>query len=507
VSPPRTRARRTPAARTARRAGAGRRPLRIGFVASEVAPFAKTGGLGDVCGALTRYLSEAGHDVRTFLPLYGNLKKSGQAFVPVGFLRDVPLRMGRHALSFGVSAATLPGTRVPVHFVECPPLYGRAETYSSGEYEHLRFAFLARAAIESWQRMGFSPDVVHVHDWHTALLPLYLKTLYAWDRARFGATRTLLTIHNVGYQGKFPASVVEDIGLEPHASLLHQDDLRAGVVGFLKTGIMYADKISTVSETHAKEMMTPEYGMGLDPYLRAREENFVGIVNGIDAAVWDPATDAHLPARYTAGDLSGKRECRADLLRSLGLDPDPRGPVMAVVCRLTAQKGLDLLFDTVPPLLRRHDARLVVLGNGSGRIPDRFEAIVKANPGRAWFRAGYDEPSAHRIEAGADVFLMPSRYEPCGLNQMYSLRYGTVPVVRRTGGLADTVADLDPRTGRGTGFVFDEFSPAAISEALARMLAAWRSPATWGRLVRAGMAQDFSWERRVREYEALYARL
>jgi starch synthase len=481
--------------------------VRLALVSSEAAPFAKTGGLGDVVGALTRHLARAGHDVRTFLPLYGNLRERDRTFHRVAFARDVPLAMGRHALTFTLFTTTLPRSETPVYFVACPPLYGRAETYSGRGDEHLRFAFLSRAALESCQRMGFSPDVVHAHDWHAGLVPLYLKTLYAWDRERFGRTKTLLTIHNVGYQGVFRAEAIHDLGLAPYASLLPQDDLAAGTVGFLKTGILHADGVSTVSETHAREMTGPVHGMGLDPWLRARGPSFVGIVNGIDTEEWDPATDRHLPARYSAADLSGKEVCRARLLEDAGLAPAPRGPVLGVVSRMTAQKGFDLFPDVLPAFLARHDARLVVLGGGEGRYQRFFEGLERDLPGRARFRGGYDEPLAHRIEAGADAFLMPSLYEPCGLNQMYSQRYGTPPVVRRTGGLADTVEPWDEGAGRGTGFVFEHFTSAGLAWALDRVLEARADPAAWRGLVLRGMARDFSWGRRVREYEALYARL
>jgi starch synthase len=481
--------------------------VRVVLVSSEVAPFAKTGGLGDVVGALTRHLALAGHDVRTFLPLYGNLKERDRVFHRVAFARDVPLPMGRHPLTFTLFTTTLPRSETPVYFVACPPLYGRAETYSASGDEHLRFAFLSRAALESCQRMGFTPDVVHAHDWHAGLVPLYLKTLYAWDRERFGRTKTLLTIHNVGYQGVFRAEKADDLGVSRFEHLLPQDDLAEGRIGFLKTGILHADAVSTVSRTHAVEMTGPEYGMGLDPWLRARGTRFTGIVNGIDADEWNPSTDRHLPARYSAADLSGKATCRDRLLSDLGLAPAPRGPVLGVVSRMTAQKGFDLFHDVLPRFLRENDARFVVLGGGEGRYQRFFEGLERDLPGRVRFRGGYDDPLAHRIEAGADVFLMPSLYEPCGLNQMYSQRYGTPPVVRRTGGLADTVEPWNPATGEGTGFVFEHFTADGLSWALSQVLLARADPAAWRRLMLAGMSRDFSWTRRIREYEDLYARL
>jgi starch synthase len=317
----------------------------------------------------------------------------------------------------------------------------------------------------------------------------------------------VLTIHNLAYQGVFAASAAAEVGLAGAERFLWQDDLHAGRFGFLRSGILHADAVTTVSETYAKEIMTPEHGVGLDGMLRARARSVVGIVNGIDAREWDPATDPLIPHRFTRDDLSGKEKCKEDLLRTLGLPPSEGAPVLAIVSRLTAQKGLDLLFEVVPQVLAATDARFVALGTGSGAVEARLRAIDRAFPGRARFHAGYSNELAHRIEAGADVFLMPSLFEPCGLNQMYSQRYGTVPVVRRTGGLADTVEPYDPRTGEGTGFVFGPYEPDAFRGAIGQAISVYRDRAAWTRLVRNAMARDFSWDRQIAEYEALYARL
>lgn len=480
--------------------------MRVCLVSSEVAPFAKTGGLGDVAAALARYLKKHGHDARLFLPLYGSVKPSGQAFVPVSFLQDVPLALGSRRYTYSVFTAPLPGTDCWVYFVACPPLYGREGIYSNQGDEHLRFAFLSRAALESCQRMGFAPHVVHCNDWHAAMIPLWLKTQYQWDRL-FAETKTVLTIHNLGYQGGFPAEVIPDLGLAGRESWLHQADLRRGRVSFMVTGILYADAITAVSRTYAREIQTPEHGFGLDPLLRARADHVFGIVNGVDVDIWSPEIDAHLPARYSAADLSGKAVCRARLLADSGLAPDPKGPVLGVVSRLTAQKGFDLFPEVMPRVLAENDVRLVVLGSGSDEIAGMFRGFERAFPGKVRFQQGYDEPQAHRIEAGADVFLMPSRFEPCGLNQMYSLRYGTVPVVRRTGGLADTVVQWDPDTGRGTGVLFDHYNAAGFRWAVETALRLFRDRAAWRSMQVQGMSEDFSWDRRIEEYVALYGRL
>jgi starch synthase len=480
--------------------------MRICLVSAEVTPFAKTGGLGDVAAALTRYLAKHGHDVRTFLPLYGKLDRAGQAFSPVSFLQDVPLVMDGRTFTFSVFSATLPNSDVRVHFVACPPLYGRPAIYANDGDEHLRFAFLTRAAIECCQRMAFAPHVFHAHDWHSALAPLYLRTLYGWDRL-FAETKTVLTIHNLAYQGAFPASHVRDVGLAGSEALLHQDELRGGRFSFMTTGLLHANAVTAVSETYAREIQTPEHGFGLDPLLRARSGSVFGIVNGVDYDDWSPEKDALIPVRYSASDLAGKAACRARLLGEFGLDDDPGVPVVGIVSRLTTQKGFELAADVLPERLARGTIRLVALGSGAQSLVRFFAGLARRFPRCAAFHEGYSNELAHRIEAGADVFLMPSLFEPCGLNQMYSLRYGTPPLVRRTGGLADTVEPWDPSTGRGTGFVFGDFAPAALAGALDFAAASFRDRASWRRLQANGMAKDFSWDRQIEKYVTLYSRL
>jgi starch synthase len=480
--------------------------VRVAIVASEVTPFAKTGGLGDVTAALAKHLHRRGCEVRLFLPLYGNLRPSGQTFHEVAFARDMRVPLGPRVFGCSLVSARLPGTDLPVHFVRNPTLFGRESIYSGEGDEHLRFALLSKAAIEGCQRMGFAPQVFHCHDWHTALVPLLLRTEYAWDRL-FHATRTLLTIHNLAYQGSCGPSAVADLGLSPWAGWLHQEHLARGRFSFLETGILHAHALSTVSVTHAAEMTTPEHGMGLDAMLRARRATFTGIVNGIDAEVWDPATDRHLAARYSRDDLSGKARCKQALLEEVGLRHHPRVPVIGVVSRFTAQKGFDLAFEALPPLLRHREVRLVALGGGERRYERFFAGLEREFPDRVRWRTGQDEGLAHRIEAGADLFLMPSLFEPCGLNQMYSQRYGTLPVVRRTGGLADTVTPYDPARRRGTGFVFDHFTADGLAWALRLALDTWEDRDAWLRLQQEAMAQDFSWDRRIDEYLALYAQI
>ena len=478
--------------------------MRIALAAAEVTPFAKTGGLGDVAAALARYLAKHGHDVRPFLPLYGRIDRTKVRFTPVAFLQDVPVAMGGRTFPFSVYASPLPNSDLPVYFISCPGLFGRDEIYSAKGDEHLRMAMLSRAAIECCQRMGFAPHVFHVNDWHTALVPLYLKTLYAWDRL-FAATKTVLTLHNLAYQGAFPTSRVADVGLAGFESLLHQEELRAGRFSFMTSGLLYADAVTAVSETYAREIQTPEHGMGLDPILRARSGSVFGIVNGVDYDEWSPEKDPLIPARYAASDLSGKAVCRERLCARFRVDGG--APVVGVVSRLTSQKGFELAFDVLPQRLAAGACRLVALGSGASNLVEFFAGLARRFPGRAAFHDGYSNEIAHEIEAGADMFLMPSQFEPCGLNQMYSLRYGTPPIVRRTGGLADTVQPWNPATGQGTGFVFEHFTSTGLAWALDTALAAFRDRAAWRRLQQNGMAMDFSWDRQIQRYVALYGRL
>ena len=478
------------------------------MVASEATPFAKTGGLADVVTALSEALDARGHDVRVFLPLYASLNRADRSFHPVEFLSDVRIRMGDFSLGFSVWTATPPDSDLALYFVHCPALYGRSSLYTESWDEPIRFAFLCRAAIECCQRMGWGPDVFHCHDWHAALVPLYLRTLYGWDEL-FHRSRTILTIHNLGYQGVFPARAIDALGLAGHAELFHQEHLRAGWINVLETGILHAHALTTVSRTYAREIQTPEQGAGLDGLLRRRSERLVGIVNGVDYAEWSPGHDPYLPFPYSAADLEGKSWNKKALLERAGLGADDlETPLLGMVSRLTSQKGHELLFDTLPPLLHQGRARFVALGSGDRRYAEFLHWLARAFPGRAAFQEGYSEENAHWIEAGADAFLMPSRYEPCGLNQMYSLRYGTVPIVRKTGGLADTVEPYDPGRDEGTGFVFEHFTPAGLGWALDAAIRTYRdTPDAWRRLMLRGMSRDFSWERQSGLYEDVYRRV
>jgi starch synthase len=475
--------------------------MEILFVASEVAPWSKTGGLGDVAAALPRALAARGHDVTVVTPRYGGIDARGQGFA----------RQERAFLVRGEPTSLWlkrEAGRPDVVLVEQERFFGsRRGVYGDGRAEYAdnaeRFAHLCRAALAVPAELGRRPRIVHANDWQTGLCPWLLRHERGHDPALSGA-RTVFTIHNLAYQGVFPKQAVPFLGLP--WDVFHLDAMEFyDQVSFMKAGITFADALTTVSPTYAREILTPEEGAGLDPLLRHRRADLHGILNGIDVAEWDPARDPHLPAHYSARDLAGKGACKASLQRELGLPVRPDVPLVGMVSRLADQKGVDLVVAALPQIVLR-EAQIAVLGTGSHAYEEAFRRAAAAHPAQVAARIGFDEGLAHRIEAGADVFLMPSRYEPCGLNQMYSLRYGTVPVVRAVGGLEDTVEDFDG-WNRGTGFKFREYTPHALLLAMRRALEAWRDQRAWRALVLRGMAQDFSWDRSARGYEALYRTL
>ncbi len=491
--------------------GAAQKPLQhrmnVCFIASEVAPFAKTGGLGDVSGALPKYLSARGLDVRVFMPLYSSIDTSAYDLHEVEYLQNVPLRIGERTIVISVYTTLLPGSDVDVYLIHAPDYYSRGSIYTDHDDEYFRFYLLSHAALVCCQYMGWSPDIVHCNDWQTALVPVLLRTTFNWD-GLLRRSRTVLTIHNIAYQGIFPSSVLHDLGLSSHRDLFFQDDLTNGVVSYMKSGILYADVVTAVSKTYAREIQTPEFGAGLDGLLRRRSEALIGIVNGIDVNEWNPEIDALIPAHYSLNDPAGKQVCKENLASRMELPVRPDVPLLGVVSRLTPQKGFDLFFECMEDLLERYDAQLAVLGSGEKKYENYFAWLQSRFPDRVSFYRGFSNELAHLIEAGADIFLMPSRFEPCGLNQLYSLKYGTIPVVRRTGGLADTVVSFDPATRQGTGFVFDHFTAEGLAWGIETALRTYifDQPA-WQVLMRNAMAVDYSWEHQIEEYLEIYSRL
>jgi starch synthase len=482
-------------------------PLRICFVSAEYAPFSKSGGLGDVSSALTRDLARRGHEVRAFVPWHAVTDLHGTERHPVEFLQDIPVRVGAHEFRIGVHTARVPGSSLWIYLVDCPPLFDRPSIYSNSPDEHIRYLLLTRAALECCQRMGFAPDILHSNDWHTGFAPLLLRTAYAWDKSLFGGTRSVFTIHNIGYQGTFWAGAAGDLGPGVSVENLHQLDLGAGRINPMRHAVIYADAITTVSPTYAAEIRTPEAGYGLDADLRARGESVVGILNGVDYSEWNPSTDRYIPHHFDSANLAGKALNKAALLDLLRMPANQGTALVGLISRLTPQKGIDLLFDVLPEFLSTRDLRLVALGSGEPHYEQFLHGLQQRFPGRAVYYSGYSEELAHLIEASSDMFLMPSLYEPCGLNQMYSLRYGTVPIVRKTGGLADSVRQFDPAVGKGTGIVFNDFDAGGVRWALNTALEWFSWPSVWRRIMQNGMGEDFSWERQGAEYAHLYENL
>jgi starch synthase len=480
--------------------------LTLCLLASEMMPFAKTGGLADVAGALALELAQRGNDVRPFMPLYRVARQGPWGFARVPKVQRVTVALGTSTYEFSLLTANFPGTGIAAYFVDCPELFDRASLYTTDPDEHRRFLLFTRAVIESCQRLKYAPDIFHCNDWHSALLPLLLRTVYPRNKL-FARTRTVLTIHNIAYQGIMPASAAALLGVGAGDTLLDRADFAAGIINSLKNGIKLADAVTTVSPTYATEICNSSLGMGMEPVLRARADGVTGILNGVDYRVWDPRIDSHLKAHFGPGDMSGKLANKYQALAAHGLAFVEFRPLIAIVSRLTDQKGFDLLNDTLPNLLQQRDFDLIVLGSGEARYEQFFADLARRFAGRVGFRAGYNEALAHLMEAGSDMFLMPSRFEPCGLNQMYSLRYGTIPIVHRTGGLDDSVQHFNPATGSGTGCVFNDFDTGAISWALNTALDWYADSALWQRLQKNAMAQDYSWGRQIVEYEALFQRL
>jgi starch synthase len=482
-------------------------PLKLCVLSSEILPYAKTGGLADVAGALLQNLRRLGHEVHGFMPLYASVRAAHPELRPVPGAEQLPLAVGGTDYRFSLQTASFPDRDIAMYFIDCPVLYDRPQLYTGDPDEHRRFIVFTRAVLESCRHLRIAPHIFHCNDWHTALLPLYLKALYAADPV-LARARSVLTIHNIGYQGVMPSAAAADLGLDQPQRWLDAGDLAYGVINPLKNGIKFADAVTTVSPTYAREICDGPLGMGMQETLRARPDRVTGILNGVDYEEWDPRHDPHLEAHFGPQDLRGKRANKERLIAAARLSIDPERPVIGMVTRMTEQKGIDLLFDVLPAMLQEREFALIVLGSGDARYTAFFAELAQRFAQLVAFRSGYDEPLAHLIEAGSDMFLMPSRYEPCGLNQMYSLRYGTIPIVRNTGGLADSVQHFDPAAGTGTGCVFNDYDAPAVRWAIGTTLDWYYGmPEIWQKLVQNAMAQDFSWTRQIVQYDALYRKI
>jgi starch synthase len=478
--------------------------LKVLIVSPEVVPFAKTGGLADVSGSLPIALKKLEIDVRIVLPLYRMVQDGGVEFHTLFQNLEVPL--GKDILKADTFETRI-ADDIPVYMIDREDLYDRPNFYGNADgdyYDNLeRFAFFSHASLLLAEAISFSPDVIHCHDWQTGLVPALIKGPYR-NYPMLSSASTVFTIHNLGYQGIFPAEKLPLTGLD-YEDFFHSEGLEFwGKISLLKAGVVYADAVTTVSPTYAHEIQTPEYGMGMEGILSRRGTALYGILNGVNYDLWDPAEDPHIAMNYTPGDMAGKKRCKASLMQEAALDSSLiKRPLSVIISRLDPQKGLDLVIEILDDILDL-DVGLVVLGSGDKSIQAAIQTAARRHKGRIFLFSGFNDPLAHRMMAGADMILIPSRYEPCGLTQMYALKYGTVPVVRATGGLADTIDTFDMKTHKGNGFTFDSYEPKALFEAFTEAANTYDKKRIWDRIVTNGMREDFSWERSAKSYKKLY---
>jgi starch synthase len=479
--------------------------MNILFVSSEVTPFAKTGGLADVSSSLPAALASLGHRVKIVMPFYRSVKEGEYDLKPYQRSLSVPFK--GHSLEAKVFCDKSEPD-IPVFFIGRDEFFDRSGLYGTPEGDYFdnpeRFIFYDRAILELSRLMDFRPAVIHCNDWQTSLVPVYMKSLYKKDPL-FSQARTVFTIHNLAYQGVFPKEymLVSELPLE----LFSMRGLEYyGKMNFMKGGIVFADVVTTVSEKYAQEIQTPEYGYGMEGVLRERGGDIFGILNGVDYSTWDPQTDPHIAFRYEWKDLSGKEMCRKELIKIYKLTGSKEFPIIGMISRLADQKGFDILSEALDEMLK-WDLYLVLLGTGEAKYEKQFQELGKKYPGRLGVKIAFDNVLAHKIEAGSDMFLMPSRYEPCGLNQMYSLRYGTIPIVRATGGLDDTITEFDPETGRGNGFKFTEYSAKALVDKVNTAVQVYQDKKNWRKVMGNAMKEDFSWEKSAKKYIDIFEKI
>lgn len=478
-------------------------PLRVAMVSPEIGPFAKTGGLADMVGSLSIALERLGLKLSMIMPAYGSALRGGYSLSETGMRINATVSDRQQEATV---LKTKIGQNIPVYFIRFDSYFDRDHLYGDrdGDYpdNSERFVLFSRAALEVLRHDP--PDILHCHDWQSALAIPFLRT-QTESYPELSSVKTVFTVHNLGFQGLFPQSDWHLLNLD--FSLFTPRYLEFyGRINFLKGALLFSDAVTTVSRTYAEEIKTKEQGFGLEGILQECAGKLTGILNGADYSQWNPETDPFIAGNYSARDLSGKKKCKADLQRAFGLPEEPGTPLLGMISRLTSQKGFNLIATALEDLFRR-EIQFVLLGSGEKKYEDLFSAAVARYPKRSGVRIGFDEALAHRIEAGADMFLMPSLYEPCGLNQLYSLKYGTIPIVRATGGLKDSVEEYDPASGEGTGFLFGPFDDRAFLAALDRALNTYRKEKEWTALMRNSMAADFSWDRSAHEYCGLYQQL
>jgi len=468
--------------------------VNILFVSSEVFPFAKTGGLADVAGALPQALSKRGHGCNIILPLYKSVKENG--FSPELLKREKDFNL--YFLKHG---------SIGVYFIEKDEYYNRDQLYGTpqGDYPDnaLRFGFFAKAVIASIAHIG-KVDILHCNDWQSALIPLYVR-LFHKEESGFKSTKIIFTIHNMAYQGLFGREVMDELGIPRKLFTLDRLEFW-GRLNFMKAGIIYSDAVTTVSKGYAREILTPEFGCGLDGLLKTRKKDLHGILNGADYSIWNPKTDKFIKTRYSKEDLSGKAECKKDLVKDFGIKYDKDRPLIGMITRLAEQKGIDLVADAMEEMIRV-GVDFVLLGFGDEKYNNIFRDLAARHKGHVGAKIDFDNALAHKIEAGSDMFLMPSRYEPCGLNQLYSFKYATVPVVRAVGGLDDTVMNFNPSTKEGNGFKFRDATACALLGAIKEACSAFKDKGLWRELLYNGLSCDYSWSSSAEKYENLYNKL
>jgi len=487
--------------------------LNVLFLSSEVEPFAKTGGLADVSGALPQTIKNLEHEIRVMMPCYGCIDERKSKLHDMIRLKDIPVQVGTKTYQASVKSSFISSnhSKVQVYFLDNPSLFGRPglyvqpETHKDYPDNDERFTFFSRGVLEVLKKMGWQPDIIHCNDWTTGLVPAYLKTVYR-DDPFYRDTKTVFTIHNMAYQGTFPKSSFPKTCLPPE--LLSEKGLEAhGKMNLLKSGLVFSDAITTVSEKYAEEIRTSdEYGCGLQDIADKRKSDLTGIINGIDYNVWNPTVDELIPHRYDFRTIELKKENKKALLDRMGLPLKDGIPLIGIISRLADQKGFDLISESLDAIMKMN-LQMVVLGTGERKYHDMLGKAAKKYPAKIGVELSFNEKLAHLIEAGSDMFLMPSLYEPCGLNQLYSLKYGTVPIVRATGGLDDTIEDYHPSSGNGTGFKFNRYESAEMLKAIQRAVQTFADEATWKKIIKHGMSKDFSWESSARKYIRLYRSL
>ncbi|MBX3007986.1 MAG: glycogen synthase GlgA [Melioribacteraceae bacterium] len=489
--------------------------LKILFATSEVVPFIKTGGLADVSSALPQRLQEMGHQVRIIVPKYGAIDERKFKIHEVVRLKDIPVKIGDKEVVFSLRSSFLvgPKTRVQIYFLDNPEYFGSrhslyTDPLTNEDYpdNDERFIILSRAVFELITLLGWTPDLIHCNDWQCGLIPAYLKTMYK-DNPAFTNMKSLYTVHNLAFQGQFPKSTAEKTGL-PKEALTDKGILHKGKVNYLKAGLVYSDMINTVSETYAKELYTEkDLGFGLTDILKKRKNNLFGIINGIDDSIWNPETDKKIAKKFSIKNIADKKENKKAVAENFNYEYDDSIPTISMISRLYENKGFDLIEKSFEDLMKLN-IRLIILGTGEKKYHRLLSTMASKYDGKFFCYIGFDEDLAHLIEAGSDMFLMPSKFEPCGLNQMYSLVYGTVPIVRKTGGLADTVQQFNPKTKTGNGFVFEKYNAKEMMSAIKQAVAIYsEDKSTWETIMKNGMKSNFSWTSSTKHYIDLYKKL